>query len=471
MKYLRTSPKTGFLFVCVLLSLILLNACSSGSTPTALPQATATASPKPTLTFTPAPTATFTPVPTNTPIPTPTITPLPTATPTPTPSPLSQRFNTKPGDKVQQVAPGFTYIRREASGPLKILIFIFDLKAPEFDLKVAVKGGNLSNGVARTSELTKEYEAIAGVNGDLFSGAGLPQGMSMSDSNLMMAPKFRATFAWSKNREPFIGYFTDQWTWNSEAVVGSNKRPLQLLNSPCLQSWLCLYNEFFGSVNNPGGGAFFKALIDPQGYVLEVDERGKEFKIPPNYHVLLGRGESRQWLKDNAQVGEKIDLVLRSNPDLNDYTQAVSGGPIFLKDGAFRQDCYCDIYDCTQVREKGMKCEEFTLDWKRSHYDTVRMPRTAVGYDAKKETLIAVQIDGYAPGWSIGATQRELADVFLEFGATTAMELDGGGSSTIVLKNQTINRPSDGGGFVERRVPNALLFYWNGSDTAKSPKR
>jgi hypothetical protein len=336
---------------------------------------------------------------------------------------------------------------------------------------VAVKGGKLINGVARTSELAKEYDAIAGVNGDLFSGAGLPQGMTISDSNLMMAPKFRATFAWSKDREPFIGYFTDNWTWNSEVVIDGNKRSLQLLNSPCLQSWLCLYNEFYGAINNPGGGAFFKVLLDPRGNILEMDERGKAFNIPKDHHVLLAKGASREWLKGVAEIGGKAELILRSNPDLNDYTQAVSGGPIFLKDGAFRQDCYCDIYNCTQVREKGMKCEEFDLEWKRSHYATVRMPRTAIGYDFNKQTLIAVQIDGYAPGWSIGSTQRELADIFLEFGASTAMELDGGGSSTIVLRDKAINRPSDGGGFVERRVPNALLFYWNAAESAKSPKR
>jgi exopolysaccharide biosynthesis protein len=55
-------------------------------------------------------------------------------------------------------------------------------------------------------------------------------------------------------------------------------------------------------------------------------------------------------------------------------------------------------------------------------------------------------------------TQREVADLMLEFGTDTAMELDGGGSSTMVVDDAPVNRPSDGSG--ERYVANALLFFW-----------
>jgi len=83
---------------------------------------------------------------------------------------------------------------------------LFDIKSPEFNLRVVSKNGYLS-GVSRTTDLLKANKgALAAVNGDLFSGQGLPQGLMISDGKLAMAPKYRATFAWSKDRQPFIGY-------------------------------------------------------------------------------------------------------------------------------------------------------------------------------------------------------------------------------------------------------------------------
>ena len=162
-----------------------------------------TPTPAPTATVEPTskPEPTVTPVPTPTPSPTPTPTPVPTPVPTPTPVPFEDRFSYKPKDTVKQITPGLIYIRREifSPGPIKLNVLLFDLKRPEFNLRVVSKNGYLS-GTARTSELMKSFEGIAAVNGDLFSGAALPQGLMISDGKLAIAPKYRATFAWGKNR-------------------------------------------------------------------------------------------------------------------------------------------------------------------------------------------------------------------------------------------------------------------------------
>jgi hypothetical protein len=78
----------------------------------------------------------------------------------------------------------------------------------------------------------------------------------------------------------------------------------------------------------------------------------------------------------------------------------------------------------------------------------VRHPRTAVGVDAAGERLFVVVIDGRRPGWSVGITLPELAELFLRLGADDAINLDGGGSSTLVYEDEAgrriINKPSDG---------------------------
>ncbi|MET0834860.1 MAG: phosphodiester glycosidase family protein, partial [Actinomycetota bacterium] len=83
-----------------------------------------------------------------------------------------------------------------------------------------------------------------------------------------------------------------------------------------------------------------------------------------------------------------------------------------------------------------------------------RNPRTAVGATADGRLLI-VTVDGRQPGHSVGMSLRELAELFVRLGARSAINLDGGGSTTMVLDGTVVNRVSDP---QERRVPTALLI-------------
>jgi exopolysaccharide biosynthesis protein len=53
--------------------------------------------------------------------------------------------------------------------------------------------------------------------------------------------------------------------------------------------------------------------------------------------------------------------------------------------------------------------------------------------------------------------RTELAALLLEFGATAAINLDGGGSTTMVIRNKIVNKPSDAAG--ERPVGDAILIF------------
>jgi hypothetical protein len=59
-------------------------------------------------------------------------------------------------------------------------------------------------------------------------------------------------------------------------------------------------------------------------------------------------------------------------------------------------------------------------------------PRTAIGVDATGRYLLLMVVDGKQRRYSQGATLAEVADLMLEHGAHTAIQLDGGGSSTLV---------------------------------------
>jgi exopolysaccharide biosynthesis protein len=85
-----------------------------------------------------------------------------------------------------------------------------------------------------------------------------------------------------------------------------------------------------------------------------------------------------------------------------------------------------------------------------------RHPRTAVGVRADGRILL-VTVDGRQPELSVGMTIAELATLLIELGAVEAVNMDGGGSTTMVVRGRVVNSPSDLTG--ERAVGDALLIY------------
>lgn len=66
-------------------------------------------------------------------------------------------------------------------------------------------------------------------------------------------------------------------------------------------------------------------------------------------------------------------------------------------------------------------------------YANARHPRTAVGLSADRSTAWLVVVDGRQPQLSMGATLQEVIQIFRRLGAADALNLDGGGSSTLVV--------------------------------------
>ncbi len=85
-------------------------------------------------------------------------------------------------------------------------------------------------------------------------------------------------------------------------------------------------------------------------------------------------------------------------------------------------------------------------EWYEDH--ATLHPRTALGLDKERRKLIIIVIDGRQPGYSEGASFQELANLMLKAGAHTAMNMDGGGSTTLVMQGEDgsaeiLNSPID----------------------------
>lgn len=167
-------------------------------------------------------------------------------------------------------------------------------------------------------------------------------------------------------------------------------------------------------------------------------------KIPKDSAVLWISSQ----VKDAAIPEFKTDVEGKINvsltpPEWNRVQHAIGGRLRLLKDGKINQ-MLVDMHKKEKKHVPGKRNQVLNL----SHE-----PRTALGYNA--DTLFLVVADGRQPKYSTGLTLYELADILLDLGATEAINLDGGSSSTFVVNNKVINKPS---GNREREVLNAVLI-------------
>ncbi len=86
--------------------------------------------------------------------------------------------------------------------------------------------------------------------------------------------------------------------------------------------------------------------------------------------------------------------------------------------------------------------------------NSTKEPRTAIGQIDTGHYIVIV-VDGRRKGYSQGISLQGLQQLFLEYGAKTAFNLDGGGSATLVFQGEVINKPSGG---KQRPVADILYF-------------
>ena len=86
--------------------------------------------------------------------------------------------------------------------------------------------------------------------------------------------------------------------------------------------------------------------------------------------------------------------------------------------------------------------------------DSRKEPRTAIGQIGQLHYIIIV-VDGRQDGYSLGMSLQELQQLFIDYGAKTAMNLDGGGSAEMWFMGEVISSPSGGN---ERNVSDIIWF-------------
>ena len=168
--------------------------------------------------------------------------------------------------------------------------------------------------------------------------------------------------------------------------------------------------------------------------VTEVREGVTDTKIPDGCFVLTMEADGDIYsdaLYSSLKKGDAVELSISASEDVSGgVSLCVGGGDLILDGGVWDES----LADETHEKEKN--------------------PRTAVGITAEGK-VIFFACDGRKSGYSDGLTLAELAGVMAELGCVDAMNLDGGGSTTVIIEGETVNSPTDG---KQRAISDAVVF-------------
>ena len=207
-------------------------------------------------------------------------------------------------------------------------------------------------------------------------------------------------------------------------------------------SELVAFTHEYGDRTPAGPGR--EVVLDARHVVRAVlDTRGTA--LPPHWTSVQGTGSSAQALAA-ARVGQRVQVRTRlvdgHRPQrLTSDETVVNGGPLLLRGGREQ---------ITQRRDGFVHPGDPSFAY---GFVIKRNPRTFGGVDAQGRTVL-ITVDGRSTE-DLGLSIPEEADVARSLGLVDAVNLDGGGSTTMALDGQVINQPSDPTG--ERPVGDALL--------------
>jgi exopolysaccharide biosynthesis protein len=306
-----------------------------------------------------------------------------------------------------------------------------DLSKASLAPQLAVGDGD-GFGLEPVGSIARRSRALAAINGSFFSPkGGEPIGLLVLDGQIISSSYInRSVFGIRHDGTCFIDnarLLAAVRLEREDKVFIANG-----VNQNATRDQIVLYTPHYGrrtrTVPDPSRREF---AISSDGTVLAAATGNME--IPRNGYVLSGQGKAIWNLKKFIRIGDRAMVYSELNGLWRGVKYAIGGGPTLVERGNVNVTA---------------KQERFG-----PQIASGRAPRTAIGYLGAKEVVL-VTVDG-RQSHSVGMTLYELARYMREIGAMDAINLDGGGSTTLVVGGRTMNRPSGGH---ERPVNNALLL-------------
>lgn len=336
-------------------------------------------------------------------------------------------------NKTQEtITRGVTYeknSRMTTDGIQDIYVLTIDLTESTLELKEVES--KTEYGLKETvQKMLTDNGAIAGVNSDFFGMAGSYSagfGPVVRDGELISAgtsinkdKNQYGTYVKDKNGDSIFTYF------KTTAKFSNSAKTIDLASINKVTSMVFpIYFDRQAATSTADLDKRFDNLVKfvvQNNTITYISQKGETVNVPENGYLIVMSGDYYTNAASVFKVGDPVTLQVSSTIDFDQIDTAFGGGGLLLLNG--------QEVPATDIVAAG------------------RQPRTAFGVSQDGTKAIMMVVDGR--GDSIGATHSEMAALMKEYGAYEALHLDGGGSSTMVVKTiddaapQLQNTPSDG---------------------------
>ena len=345
--------------------------------------------------------------------------------------------------KEQSPAGGLTLDHYTSVEPWSIYVLKIDLRTPNLKLKAAKANQHLFS-LATTSAIDEfnhspEAPVLAAINADFFHSSGMPTGGMASEGVVLKPPIQHSVFGMTTDGRPFIDVIDlDSWIDDKDAHLN-----IDGYNAPRIENQAVIYNRYYGrsTRTNSWGNEYLLRYVDwPQALndtlcmVIQAAQYGVgDMMIPSDGFIVSSHGSAATFLSNEVTLLDTVQYITQVRQIRDKIAFFVTGLPRIIRDG---------------------KVSIETDEGPSKHVEP-RHPRSAVGYDRSGQTVYFVVVDGRQAGYSVGMSLDELAQFMIRIGVYQGLNLDGGGSTSLVVNHSVVNRPSDTTG--ERAVCNALL--------------
>jgi exopolysaccharide biosynthesis protein len=330
-----------------------------------------------------------------------------------------------------QIADGIEhakFTRKIKDEPVNVNLLRLDLSKVRLDVVHAL---DAAVGLETTSSIATRHGAFAAINAGFFKMDGLyggdAAGILQIDGKLL-SESYGGRCALSiSNLADKTEVSLEQLNVGGQILI--DKKLFEVgINRQRSENDAVVFTPFFHrtTLTNPAGIEF----IVRKDKVVAISDKFGSNEIPFDGFVLSASGKRSEEFLALLKKGKKVTILRLITPS----EDIVGGVPQLIKNGKI---------EITWEQEKIGK--EFV---------ETRHPRTAVA-KLKDGKFLMITVDGRQPNVSVGMSLFELAEMLLELGAVDAMNLDGGGSTTMFVKDKVVNQTSDKTG--ERPVSDAIL--------------
>lgn len=339
------------------------------------------------------------------------------------------------------VAPGVRYYRFDAKDHLgagaHISARLLEVKPDRVQLDLELGKDGLQ-GRDTVPSMAARRRALAAVNAGFFGTSGDPAGIFKIDGQLISdtaRPRGAVGFA-EPDGAPLL---FDRVTARAQVRIGRTLVPVSVDTARPARG-VVLYTPRYGFDTKTSSGGTEWVIAGTPLRVTQIKQEGATV-IPKTGYVLSASGDippalAGLDLRDRADVQFSYETALGTqSARWRRADDIVGGAGLLIWRGRDQHDWAAERLDV-----KG--------------FVDARHPRTLIGRDREGDTWLIV-VDGRQPAHSVGMSLAELTAFARRLGMVDALNLDGGGSSTMVVKGTVVNKPSDATG--PRPVSDAIV--------------